>query len=1116
MRSSTVRPGRLRGRRAAASAAVLVAGLAAFGGGTAAAAERPDPASLRPLPQSTGPDDSVPGGAAQKALVPVIVKLGPASLAAYRGGRSGLPATSPRVTGKKLAVRSRAARRYLAYLAQNERTVAARIRARVPDAQIGRSLRVAFGGIAVRVPREELAALRRTPGVVAVYRDELRRLETDSSPAFIGATAAWRSLGGPRKAGEGAILADLDSGVWPEHPSLADPGDLAPVPPRVDGTERTCNFGDNPLTPETDVFQCNRKLIGGKPFLATYNAVVGDEVYPDSARDSNGHGTHTTTTAAGTPVAHAPVFGVDRGPATGIAPGAKVLAYKVCGLAGCFSSDSIGGVEQAIADGADIINYSISGGTDPLNDAVELAFLDAYDAGILVSASAGNEGPGAGTVNHNSPWVITVAASTQTRAFVSDVTLAAGGATLTVSGASVMGGLATPTPVVDAAAVAGYEDAQCTTAPPAGTFAGKVVVCARGGNGRVAKGVNVKAGGAVAMILRNTVVQDTETDNHFLPAVHLDGVEGDQLMAFLTAHPDATATFTAGQKRAGQGDVVAGFSSRGPGGTWLKPDITAPGVQILAGNTPTPDEEAGGPAGEYFQAIAGTSMSAPHIAGSALLVAAAHPTWTPGQIKSALMTTATRDVVKEDTTTPADPFDVGSGRVRVNRALDPGVTFDASTANILANAGDPLTAIDVNTPSINAPLLPGIDTTTRTLRNVSRRRLVLDLSATTGAAGARITVEPSRLVVRRGAEASFRVTIDARGVAAGTQGFGTVFVREVGRGQRYNTRLPVGFKTGQGAIALDQACDRTSLPKRPRDLRATCTVTATNVSFAPADLTARTTVRGALAIDTVTGATRLHRKAAVKRAQLAGGTLSVPAIAPTEDGFVDLVAEGFAPTALGDEGIENVDLGFEVRYAGRGYGTVGVTSNGYLVLGGGDSQDVSFSPAKVPSAARPNALLAPFWSDLNDDDIDASGDRYGYSIAVGGDPGDEFAVIQWTTHVWGDEDAKRTFQVWLFEGLELATFDYAPATLGQPGEPSVGLEVGAENQDGSGGAGLGTNVAPTGSLAVTWTEPVAGESMSYEVRLRADGRGAGLVETAVVSPAVRGTTVVRDRIDVTG
>src|SRR5262249_15893116 len=157
----------------------------------------------------------------------------------------------------------------------------------------------------------------------------------------------------------------IDTGAWPEHPSFADNGNLAAPPPKADGTPRTCNFGDNPLTPANDPFVCNHKLIGGAPFLDTYNAVVGGEMYPDSARDSEGHGTHTSATAAGDPLASATVLGVDRGPINGIAPGAWVSVYKVCGIQGCFESDSAAAVQQAILDGVDVINFSISGGTDP-------------------------------------------------------------------------------------------------------------------------------------------------------------------------------------------------------------------------------------------------------------------------------------------------------------------------------------------------------------------------------------------------------------------------------------------------------------------------------------------------------------------------------------------------------------------------------------------------------------------------------------------------------------------------------------------------------------------------------------------------------------------------------
>ena len=149
----------------------------------------------------------------------------------------------------------------------------------------------------------------------------------------------------------------------------------------------------------------------------------------------------------------------------------------------------------------------------------------------------------------------------------------------------------------------------------------------------------------------------------------------------MTSHDGVTGAFAAGEPRDGQGDVMAAFSSRGPGGLFVKPDITAPGVQILAGASPTPlsppnPVDGGSPPGEFFQAIAGTSMSSPHIAGSAILLRALHPDWTPGQIKSAMMTTATTDVVKEDLVTPADPLDMGAGRVDLNVAGSAALTFD--------------------------------------------------------------------------------------------------------------------------------------------------------------------------------------------------------------------------------------------------------------------------------------------------------------------------------------------------------------------------------------------------------------------------------------------------------
>ena len=301
----------------------------------------------------------------------------------------------------------------------------------------------------------------------------------------------------------------LDTGAWPEHPSFADQGNLGAPPAKADGTARACDFGDNPLTPGDDPFVCNNKLIGGEPFLDTYLSEPGRaaaEPYHDARA--------TATATARTP--HRPSAGnvarlgrrcsassAARSTASRPARGSSV--YKVCGIDGCFASDSAAAVEQAILDGVDVINFSISGGTDPFTDPVELAFLDAYAAGVFVAASAGNDGPGAGTANHLSPWVTTVAASTQPREFAS---------TLTLTGAArrhVADVTAPRSPPASTRRCPScwprrppYNDAAVHAPPaPPGIFTGKIVACQRGGNARVEKGFNVLQGGAAGMILYN-------------------------------------------------------------------------------------------------------------------------------------------------------------------------------------------------------------------------------------------------------------------------------------------------------------------------------------------------------------------------------------------------------------------------------------------------------------------------------------------------------------------------------------------------------------------------------------------------------------------------------------
>jgi subtilisin family serine protease len=1036
--------------------------------------------------------------------VNVVVKLDYDSLAGYRGGVTGYAATSPSVTRRKLNLRNATVRRYAGYVAGVEGSFKAALRSRLPDARAGRSLRTVYGGVAVKVAGNRINDLLRVPGVVAVQKDAPQKLLTDSSPAFIGAPTIYNQLGETgRDAGKGVIVGVLDTGAWPEHPSYVDHGNLPAPPPKADGTPRTCDFGDNPLTPASDPFACQHKLISGQPFLDTYNAVIGGEVYPDSARDSNGHGTHTSTTAAGGPVAHANPLGIDRGAIHGIAPGAHVAVYKVCGEQGCFSSDSAAAVGQAIADGVRAINFSISGGTDPYADTVELAFLDAYAAGVLVSASAGNEGPGAGTVNHNGPWVQTVAASTQRRTFRSTVTLSGGGATLQVSGATITAGIASPLPVVNAAD-APYSNPGCEAPAPAGLFTGKIVACQRGA-GRVQRGFNVFQGGAAGMLLYNAEPLDVMTDNHWLPTVHLNQPESDQLLGFLTAHPGATGSFPQGARTSWQGDRVTFFSSRGPGADWIKPDITAPGLQILAGNTPTPEAPGLGPPGNLFQAIAGTSMSSPHAAGSAALVAALHPSWTPGQIKSALATTArTAGVTKEDGTTPADPFDVGGGRVNLNVAGNPGLTFDESAADYAAAAVDVLGRIDLNTPSVNAPTMPGQISTSRVARNVSGRTLTYRVS-TVAPAGTQITVTPSSFTLAAGATIRLRIRISAPNAAPG-QYFGRINLDRRGGSDLH---LPVAFFRTQGQVSLNQTCDPTTIALETG--RSTCEVTVQNNSLQDTSVVSRSRLTSNLRLTAVNGAFQASPREAVATANLTGRELASPTIAPgaSPAGYVSLPDLGVPPIAIGDEEAINLSgLTAPFRFADQDYDTIGVTSNGYSVAGGVSSgAEIQFVPQDLPDPALPNSVLAPFWTDL--DGTNAPG----IFAAELTDGTNTWLVIEWRVNLFGTT-SERVFQHWLGEnGAEDISFVYDPADLPAAPPAGYGLTVGAENQAGSAGDQLAAGeLPPAVDQRVTSTPGTPGGILAYSFELKGVARGTGEVRTSMTTPLVRGTTTDFDQI----
>ena len=285
------------------------------------------------------------------------------------------------------------------------------------------------------------------------------------------------------------LIGVLDTGIWPEHPSFSDPDPSGKAYAPPSGGPYPCDFGNTAWNPNDAPFTCNNKLIGAYEFLDTYKVAVGllPEEF-DSARDYEGHGTHTSSTAAGNAGVDASIFGVDRGTISGIAPRAQVIMYRVCADEGCYSSDSAAAAEQAILDGVNVINFSISGGSNPFSDVVSQAFLDAYNAGVFVAASAGNAGPGADTTDHREPWVATVAASTGPRAFQTTATISGGGTSLELTGTSLTaaGG---PAPVYVSAT-----DPLCLDPYAPGSVTGMIVVCERGNNGRIEKGYNVSVG----------------------------------------------------------------------------------------------------------------------------------------------------------------------------------------------------------------------------------------------------------------------------------------------------------------------------------------------------------------------------------------------------------------------------------------------------------------------------------------------------------------------------------------------------------------------------------------------------------------------------------------------
>lgn len=783
----------LSSRWAASASAVLTAALlAACGGGSSppeAAApvaalksiETPEAKSAAVTSTPVDTDRKSPANARSNKVY--IVQLAEQPVTAYTGGVRGLQATRP-ARGQKIDPNAPAVVNYMAFLAGRHDTV---LRG-VGNARKLYSYGYVFNGFAAELTDAQAQQLAQTKGVLAVSKDELRKMDTATTPAFLGLTGSggfWET----KAKGEGVVIGIVDSGIWPESDSFTDrvgtngnaskDGKLGYQQlPKWNGR---CVPGD-----QFSGTECNQKLITARYYNSGWGGNAGiKELFPheyNSPRDFGGHGTHTASTAGGNSGVTVTGPAAGFGKVSGIAPRARIAAYKVCWSVepegGCFSSDSVAAIDQAVADGVDVINFSISGSTASFRDPVEIAFLFAADAGVFVAASAGNSGPTSGTVAHPSPWITTVAAGTHNRQLVGTVTLG-NGATYTGASANTTG--AGPAPLVDstAAAMAGANAAAAalcfSTAWNGGTpvldpakVAGKIVVCDRGTNDRVDKSRAVQEAGGVGMVLVNTSVNSLNADFHVVPAVHLAVTDRAAVKAY-AATAGATAKINpATVDIAAAAPFTSSFSSRGPsaasGGVLLKPDLIAPGSDILAAVAPP------GNGGRSFDVYSGTSMSSPHVAGLGALFKELYPSWSPMAIKSALMTTG-GDVLDGPNTHPLVIFRQGAGHVRPMAATNPGLVFDSTFADWLGflcgtqlpasfctSAGVPvLQPQNLNVASIALGAMPGVQTLKRRVTNVGGNNATYTPSIT-GLAGFDVTFSPATLTVAPGATAEFTMT----------------------------------------------------------------------------------------------------------------------------------------------------------------------------------------------------------------------------------------------------------------------------------------------------------------------------------------------------------------------
>ncbi|HEX3125625.1 MAG TPA: S8 family serine peptidase [Rhodanobacteraceae bacterium] len=735
-----------------------------------------------------------------------IVRFDEAPLATYNSSPSGkqvngishIPSKTFKNGRTRLDVGSSQAKAYVGFLKQQQNQHLSDIAKAIGHTPTKTyAMQHALNAVVLQLSPAEAQKIATVPGVLAVERDRPHALATDIGPGFIGASSLWwgtvagqdslfaSGFDGVGYRGDGVVIGDIDTGYNSASPSFSatDSAGYTITNPLGAGTflpDSQCNL------PTISIAGCNDKVIG---VYDEINLTGGGP--PFSVEDTQGHGSHTASTAGGN-ARSGTILGYTA-PLSGVAPHANLVIYYACSPdpnVQCSTSATTASVDQAIQDGVvDALNYSISGGESPWADSTSLAFLAAEDAGIFIAAAGGNTSASVpnqvpGTVNHVEPWVTTVAAANHTGGALDQYLSITGPGspspgvqhdTLTsASGDTPATGTITKNVVLSPQ----FHNSDLTgsdgcggPAPdgdsklkryPHNVFAGSIALISRGTCSFYVKIENAVAAGAIAVVIADNrpegaftpLATDPNTNtSQPVPVYSVNQADGASLQTWLAAHANTSPGVIPfpSKRLTAQADELAGFSLLGPATIdVVKPDLQGPGVAILAAFSN--DGTANGPNVVGFDS--GTSMATPHTTGSGALLLGLHPDWTPAEAKSALMMTGKEDgLTKADGTTASDYFDRGSGRLQDFQASHAGLVLGETLANFTAAnpaaSGDPTT---LNLASMQSSSCVNACSFTRTFRSTQDHSVTWTASVNAGPnpGFTSVTVTPTSFPVTAG------------------------------------------------------------------------------------------------------------------------------------------------------------------------------------------------------------------------------------------------------------------------------------------------------------------------------------------------------------------------------